>query len=139
MSRVDTSSQSNAWSVAGVLALALGLWLRLTALEVQSLWFDEGGTLGVALAADPFELLRLDRHPPLSFLAFRAWVTVFGESDVAVRMLPALALFGAGVLLGVGLGMMLAPKPGRELRDDLRERLGKGANGTADAEKDGGE
>ena len=45
------------------------------------------------------------------------------------RMMPALALFGAGVLLGVGLGLMLAPKPGRELRDDLRERLGKGANG----------
>lgn len=45
------------------------------------------------------------------------------------RMLPSLALFGAGVLLGVGLGMMLAPKPGRELREDLRERLGKGPNG----------
>lgn len=45
------------------------------------------------------------------------------------RMLPGLALFGAGVLLGVGLGLMLAPKPGRELRDDLRDRLGKGANG----------
>lgn len=45
------------------------------------------------------------------------------------RMVPALALFGAGVLLGVGLGLMLAPKPGRELRDDLRDRLGKGHNG----------
>lgn len=42
------------------------------------------------------------------------------------RMVPALALFGAGVLLGVGLGMMLAPKPSRELREDLRDRLGKG-------------
>ena len=50
----------------------------------------------------------------------------------ADRMVPALALFGAGVLLGVGLGLMLAPKPGRELRDDLRDRLGKGANGTAE-------
>lgn len=48
------------------------------------------------------------------------------------RMVPALALFGAGVLLGVGLGLMLAPKPGRELRDDLRERLGKGTNGAAE-------
>mgnify|MGYP001572008309 FL=1 len=47
----------------------------------------------------------------------------------AERMVPALALFGAGVLLGVGLGLMLAPKPGRELRDDLRERMGRGANG----------
>jgi hypothetical protein len=50
----------------------------------------------------------------------------------AERMVPALALFGAGVLLGVGLGLMLAPKPGRELRDDLRDRLGKGANGAAE-------
>jgi hypothetical protein len=49
----------------------------------------------------------------------------------AERMVPALALFGAGVLLGVGLGLMLAPKPGRELRDDLRERIGKG-NGAHD-------
>jgi hypothetical protein len=47
----------------------------------------------------------------------------------AEKMMPALALFGAGVLLGVGLGLMLAPKPGRELRDDLRDRLGKGTNG----------
>jgi hypothetical protein len=45
------------------------------------------------------------------------------------KLLPSLALFGAGVLLGVGLGMMLAPKPGRELRSDLRSRLGRGANG----------
>jgi hypothetical protein len=50
----------------------------------------------------------------------------------AERMVPALALFGAGVLLGVGLGLMLAPKPGRELRDDLRERMGKGANGATE-------
>ena len=50
----------------------------------------------------------------------------------AERMVPALALFGAGVLLGVGLGLMLAPKPGRELRDDLRDRLGKGTNGTTE-------
>lgn len=43
------------------------------------------------------------------------------------KLLPSLALFSAGVLLGVGLGMMLAPKPGRELRSDLRDRLGRGA------------
>ncbi len=48
------------------------------------------------------------------------------------RLVPALALFGAGVLVGVGLGLMLAPKPGRELRDDLKARIGKGANGTTE-------
>ena len=31
---------------------------------------------------------------------------------------PALAL-----LVGVGVGLLLAPKPGAELRNDLRERL----------------
>ncbi len=41
------------------------------------------------------------------------------------KLVPALALFGAGVLVGVGLGLMLAPKPGRELRDDLKQKLGK--------------
>lgn len=41
-------------------------------------------------------------------------------------LLPALGLFGAGVLLGVGLGMMLAPKSGAALRDDVRQRLNRG-------------
>ncbi len=48
----------------------------------------------------------------------------------AERMVPALALFGTGVLVGVGLGLLLAPKPGRELRTDLKQRLARGdANG----------
>ena len=55
----------------------------------------------------------------------------------AERMMPGLALFGAGVLLGVGLGLMLAPKPGRELRGDLRDRLGKGANGAPEPKASG--
>ena len=49
------------------------------------------------------------------------------------KMMPSIALFGAGVLLGVGLGLMLAPKPGAELRHDLRDRLGKGHNGTPES------
>jgi hypothetical protein len=49
------------------------------------------------------------------------------------RLVPALALFGAGILVGVGVGLMLAPKPGSELREDLRERLGRGEPSRADA------
>lgn len=57
----------------------------------------------------------------------------------ADKMVPALALFGAGVLVGVGLGLMLAPKPGRELRQDVKQKLHKGqpsatANGDAAAQ-----
>jgi hypothetical protein len=40
-------------------------------------------------------------------------------------LLPALGIFGAGLLLGAGLGLMLAPKPGAELRDDLAERYAR--------------
>ncbi len=42
------------------------------------------------------------------------------------KVLPGLALFGAGLLVGVGLGLMLAPKPGSALRDDVKQRFGKG-------------
>ena len=39
-------------------------------------------------------------------------------------ILPAMGIFGAGILVGAGLGMLFAPKPGRELRDDLRRNAG---------------
>jgi gas vesicle protein len=44
------------------------------------------------------------------------------------KLAAALALFGAGVLVGVGLGLMLAPKSGTELRGDIRERLERGGD-----------
>ena len=38
-------------------------------------------------------------------------------------LLPSLALFGAGLLVGAGLALLFAPKAGEELRDDIGERL----------------
>lgn len=38
-------------------------------------------------------------------------------------VLPAAGLFATGILLGVGLGMMFAPKPGVELRRDIGHRF----------------
>jgi hypothetical protein len=40
-----------------------------------------------------------------------------------------LAAFGVGMLVGAGVGLMLAPKAGAGLREDLRERLRNGAHG----------
>ncbi len=34
-----------------------------------------------------------------------------------------LGTFGLGLLVGVGIGFMLAPKAGRGLREDIRDRL----------------
>jgi YtxH-like protein len=37
-------------------------------------------------------------------------------------MVPSVALFGAGVLVGAGLALLFAPSSGRELREELGER-----------------
>ena len=41
------------------------------------------------------------------------------QSNVTDTVLPAMAVFGAGMMVGVGVGLMLAPKSGTELRDDM--------------------
>lgn len=39
-------------------------------------------------------------------------------------VMPALAIFGAGLAVGAALGVMFAPKRGEELRTDIRHRIG---------------
>lgn len=41
-------------------------------------------------------------------------------------LVPALSAFGVGMLLGVGVGLLIAQKPGAELRSDLRGRMTRG-------------
>jgi hypothetical protein len=38
-------------------------------------------------------------------------------------LLPAVGAFSVGLLVGAGLGLLMAPKSGAELRGDLRNRL----------------
>ncbi len=40
-------------------------------------------------------------------------------------LLPALGIFGVGILVGAGVALTLAPKSGSEFRHDLRERASK--------------
>ncbi len=42
------------------------------------------------------------------------------------RLLGALGTFGVGLLVGAGVALLLAPKPGRELRQDIRTRVRAG-------------
>jgi hypothetical protein len=39
------------------------------------------------------------------------------------RLLGTLGTFGIGLLVGAGVALLLAPKPGSELRHDLRAKL----------------
>jgi len=62
------------------------------------------------------DLRNLDRDDLLDALGLQRR----GNSD---WLLPTLTALGVGLLVGAGLGLLLAPKAGSELRDDLRERL----------------
>jgi hypothetical protein len=44
----------------------------------------------------------------------------------AVWVAGALGTFGVGMLVGAGIALMLAPKAGRELRNDIRQRMQRG-------------
>lgn len=41
-------------------------------------------------------------------------------------LVPTLGAFSVGLLVGAGIGLLLAPKPGNELLNDLRNRLPRG-------------
>jgi hypothetical protein len=38
-------------------------------------------------------------------------------------MLPALGIFGVGLLVGAGIGLLFAPKPGADLRHQIGSRI----------------
>ena len=78
--------------------VAVGAILRLTGLDVHSLWYDEGCTVYLATASDTLEALRADRHPPLAFLLYKGWIALFGEGDTVLRLLSAIASTAALVL-----------------------------------------
>jgi len=55
------------------------------------------------------------------------------KKGAADWVLPTLGAFSVGILLGAGLGLLIAPKPGAQLRDDLRNRLREGQDALANA------
>jgi hypothetical protein len=66
------------------------------------------------------DLKKLDKDELLNLIGLET------RKDTTDYLLPALGAFTVGVLLGVGVGLMLAPKPGNELRNDLRNRFQPG-------------
>jgi hypothetical protein len=50
------------------------------------------------------------------------------------RLFSVAGLFGAGLLAGAALGLLLAPRPGAEMRAEMARRLGMGNGTTPDGE-----
>lgn len=63
------------------------------------------------------DIRSLDRDDVLKMVGLES------RRTAADYLLPALGLFGAGIIVGAGLGLLFAPKPGREIRGELNERV----------------
>lgn len=72
-------------------------------------------------------LKHLDRDDFLNLFGLES------KSSTTGWMAGTLGTFGVGLLVGAGIGLILAPKPGRELRGDIRGRFRSGAENASDA------
>ncbi len=93
----QTSTGSTRWlrvhKVGLIVVMVLGAGLRWWDLGQQSLWFDEGFTAWV-VSLSPRQIghvIAADVSPPLYYYLLRAWVMLWGNSEVALRSLSALA------------------------------------------------
>lgn len=95
--------------------VALVLWV--SGAHRRSLWVDEFHSLHhdrAASLADFFRSVRTDNHPPLSFLLQRASITLFGESELALRA-PTLLVGLAFLLLVRSVSRRLPDARSRDL------------------------
>jgi hypothetical protein len=63
------------------------------------------------------DLKNLDKDDVLGLLGLET------KHSAAGQLLAAVGTFGVGLLVGAGVALLLAPKPGRELREQLRARM----------------
>jgi hypothetical protein len=108
-----------------VALFGLALALRLFRLETQSLWLDEGGSwaevtgrTGKGWLALFAELWSPNAGYPLYHLLLKAWVSLAGDSEWALRFPSALAGAAAAVVLYLATN---------EVIGDGRELIGKSA------------
>ena len=75
------------WLMLSILILAYAL--RVFHLDTQSIWYDEGLSIQLAVQ-DPAQAIALSAttdHPPLHALLLGGWMRMAGESDFVVRYL----------------------------------------------------
>jgi uncharacterized membrane protein len=105
------------WLVGcSLVILLVGVALRFTRSDFQSLWYDEVFSVVAAQAPNFDELLAVvgrDFHPPLYFVLLRGWFALWGQSDLSARLLSgvigALSLAMVGVCARDVLGRSYVP------------------------------
>lgn len=90
---MNSAPHSRHHSLFLMLVLIGGAILRLTRLGYQSEWNDEA--LSVVIAKGSLNQILTNqfqtRHPPGYYLLLHFWLTLFGDSDFALRLLSAIA------------------------------------------------
>ena len=93
-------------------SVIIGLALRVYHLGDNSLWVDEGFSVAWANAAVPellHKTLSAEPHPPTYYLMLHFWITAFGASPLATRMLSV--IFGtATIFLVFQIGATLSDR-----------------------------
>lgn len=98
------------WLLPFAAIVALAFVLQLADLGARSLWFDEIYT--VRIAGEPTlddlwaSYRESERQPPLHYLLLRAWMSIAGSGDAAVRV-PFAVLAAASVWLVAWLALRL--------------------------------
>ncbi len=110
------------------LVLLLAFWLRLIDLNARPLWYDEafavlfaekGFSAMLAGTLTPVQGAAADVHPIAYYTALNGWLTLFGQSTFAARLLSVfLGLLAVAVVYGIArrlfdrrtaaVGMLLA-------------------------------
>lgn len=67
----------------------LAVFLRVYHLTEQSFWFDEAFAWNIVIQPDMFPRIAADTHPPLFYLLMRGWMSIMGDSELALRYLSA--------------------------------------------------
>jgi uncharacterized membrane protein len=86
------------WFFGG--AIALYVALTLGNITRWSIWFDEAFS-AYLMRFDFFDIARYtanDVHPPMYYWLLKAWTSVFGTSDLALR-LPSLLMIAASIVV----------------------------------------
>lgn len=68
---------------------------------------------------------------------FLGLIGLQSKRSVTSELLGTLGTFGIGLLVGAGIALLLAPKPGRELRGDIRAKIRHGKGEGAESRPDG--
>ncbi len=97
----------------GMLLVAVAVYTATMLLSIgNSIWFDEGYSILLAKSSwqELFALTAVDAHPPLFYALLKAWGSLFGFSEFALRSLSAVMAAGAVVAMATLLRKMFSTR-----------------------------